>query len=58
MNPHPGQASAANFIEFREDPFVLFAEDLPDLYSTTKWSGLPSFVCRVIVMPSGLTLSR
>jgi mannan endo-1,4-beta-mannosidase len=31
--PYPGQISAENFIRFREHPFVLFEDDLPDMYS-------------------------
>lgn len=31
--PFPGQASADNFVEFRNHPFVYFEDDLPDMYS-------------------------
>jgi len=31
--PFPGQASADNFVEFRNHPFVYFEDDLPDFYS-------------------------
>jgi len=31
--PYPGQVSAGDFVRFRENPFVLFEDDLPDLYS-------------------------
>jgi mannan endo-1,4-beta-mannosidase len=30
--PYPGQVSAEDFVRFREHPFVLFEDDLPDLY--------------------------
>lgn len=30
--PHPGHPSAPDFVRFRKDPLMLFAEDLPDLY--------------------------
>jgi mannan endo-1,4-beta-mannosidase len=30
--PYPGQVSADDFIRFRQHPFVLFEDDLPDLY--------------------------
>lgn len=30
--PFPAHPAAANFIEFREHPFVLFEDDLPDMY--------------------------
>lgn len=30
--PYPGQLSAENFIEFKNHPFVLFEDELPDLY--------------------------
>ncbi len=31
--PYPGQVSAEDFVRFREDRFVMFEDDLPDLYS-------------------------
>ncbi|NBC27949.1 MAG: glycosyl transferase family 1 [Bacteroidetes bacterium] len=31
--PFPGQASAENFVEFRNHPFVYFEDDLPDMYA-------------------------
>ena len=30
--PYPGHPSVPDFIRFRDDPFVLFEEELPDLY--------------------------
>ena len=30
--PYPGHSSAADFIRFRQDPYVLFEDELPDLY--------------------------
>lgn len=30
--PFPGHPSADNFIEFKNHPFVLFEDELPDLY--------------------------
>jgi len=30
--PYPGHPSAADFKRFRDDPFVLFEDELPDLY--------------------------
>jgi mannan endo-1,4-beta-mannosidase len=30
--PYPGHPSAPDFVEFRNDPFVLFEPDLPDMY--------------------------
>ncbi len=30
--PYPGQASAADFVRFKEDPLILFEDELPDLY--------------------------
>ncbi len=30
--PYPGQVSAEDFIRFQEHPFVLFEDDVPDLY--------------------------
>lgn len=30
--PYPGQASAADFVQFREDSLILFEDDLPALY--------------------------
>ena len=30
--PHPGHPSAPDFVRFRQDPFTLFEDDLPDLY--------------------------
>jgi mannan endo-1,4-beta-mannosidase len=30
--PFPGHTSADNFIEFKNHPFVLFEDELPDLY--------------------------
>ena len=30
--PYPGQASAADFVRFKDDPFVLFEDELPPLY--------------------------
>ncbi len=30
--PYPGQMSADDFIKFRNHPFVMFEDDLPDLY--------------------------
>ncbi len=30
--PYPGQVSAENFVEFKNHPFVLFEDELPDLY--------------------------
>lgn len=34
--PYPGHPSAENFIEFRRDEAVLFADDLPDMYRIYK----------------------
>ncbi len=31
--PYPGHASAADFVRFYRDPFVLFEDELPDLYA-------------------------
>jgi mannan endo-1,4-beta-mannosidase len=31
--PFPGHPSADNFIDFRNDPLILFEDDLPDMYS-------------------------
>jgi mannan endo-1,4-beta-mannosidase len=31
--PYPGQVSAEDFIEFKESEFILFEDELPDLYS-------------------------
>jgi mannan endo-1,4-beta-mannosidase len=31
--PYPGHPSAADFVEFREHPLILFADELPDLYA-------------------------
>lgn len=31
--PYPGHPAERNFVEFRNHPFVLFEDDLPDLYS-------------------------
>jgi mannan endo-1,4-beta-mannosidase len=30
--PYPGQLSAENFVEFKNHPFVLFEDELPNLY--------------------------
>ena len=30
--PYPGQKSATDFVTFKEDNFVLFEDELPDLY--------------------------
>jgi mannan endo-1,4-beta-mannosidase len=30
--PYPGQASAPDFVRFKQDPYVLFEDELPDLY--------------------------
>src|SRR5690606_25832299 len=30
--PYPGHPSAPDFVKFKEDPFVLFEDELPDLY--------------------------
>ncbi len=30
--PYPGHPSAPDFVRFKEDPFVLFEDELPDLY--------------------------
>ncbi len=30
--PHPGHPSTGDFVQFRDDPFILFEEDLPELY--------------------------
>lgn len=30
--PYPGHPSAKSFVEMREDPLILFEDDLPDLY--------------------------
>ncbi len=31
--PYPGQISAADFVRFREHPYVLFEDELPDMYA-------------------------
>lgn len=31
--PHPGHPSAVSFVEFRNDPLMMFEDDLPDLYA-------------------------
>lgn len=31
--PFPGQISAPDFVDFREHPFILFEDELPDLYA-------------------------
>jgi len=36
LAPYRGQASAADFVRFREDPFVLFEDELPDLYHVPR----------------------
>ena len=33
--PYPGQASVADFVRFRQDPLILFEDELPDLYQVT-----------------------
>ncbi len=38
--PYRGHASAPDFVRFKEDPFVLFGDELPDLY-TLPSSRLP-----------------
>lgn len=30
--PYPGHPSAPDFVKFREDPFILFEDDLPNMY--------------------------
>jgi mannan endo-1,4-beta-mannosidase len=30
--PHPGHPSVADFVRFREDPLILFEDELPELY--------------------------
>lgn len=30
--PYPGQVSARDFVRFRDDPLIVFEDDLPDLY--------------------------
>jgi mannan endo-1,4-beta-mannosidase len=30
--PYPGHPSAPDFIRFRQDPYILFEDELPDLY--------------------------
>lgn len=30
--PYPGQASAPDFVRFKQDPYVLFEDELPELY--------------------------
>jgi len=37
--PYPGHPSAADFKRFRDDPFVLFEDELPDLYRTPPDTG-------------------
>ena len=32
--PYPGHSSAENFVEFKNNPFVLFEDELPDLYTS------------------------
>ena len=34
--PFPGQVSAPDFIKFRNTEFVLFEDELPDLYSIDR----------------------
>jgi mannan endo-1,4-beta-mannosidase len=34
--PYPGQASAADFVRFRRDPYVLFEDEIPDLYTSSQ----------------------
>jgi mannan endo-1,4-beta-mannosidase len=34
--PFPGQASAADFIKFKESEYILFEDELPDMYSIPK----------------------
>ena len=34
--PFPGQKSADDFVKFRDHPFVLFEDDLPDMYSPVQ----------------------
>ncbi len=34
--PYPGHSSAEDFQKFRQDPYVLFESDLPDMYKLTK----------------------
>jgi mannan endo-1,4-beta-mannosidase len=34
--PYPGHPSAADFKRFRDHPFVLFEDELPDLYATPR----------------------
>jgi mannan endo-1,4-beta-mannosidase len=33
--PYPGHPSAADFVRFKADPLILFADELPDLYETS-----------------------
>ena len=33
--PYPGQASVADFVRFRQDPLIVFEDELPDLYQVT-----------------------
>jgi mannan endo-1,4-beta-mannosidase len=34
--PYPGHPSAADFVEFRGDPLILFEDDLPQLYRSPR----------------------
>ena len=34
--PYPGHPSAPDFVRFKQDPFVLFEDELPDLYGSTR----------------------
>jgi mannan endo-1,4-beta-mannosidase len=35
--PHPGHSSAADFVRFRDDPLIVFEDELPDLYRVTPY---------------------
>jgi mannan endo-1,4-beta-mannosidase len=32
--PYPGHPAAADFVKFRDDPYTLFLDDLPDMYKS------------------------
>jgi len=33
FGPYPGQTSAPDFVQFRNDPYMMFESDLPDMYA-------------------------
>ena len=39
--PYPGHPSAADFVRFYQDPFVLFEDELPDLYTLPAAGSTP-----------------